>query len=52
MLKQFVRFTGISLFVGATVALFAPAAMAQSEQQKLVNEAQTSLVRASCAIRR
>lgn len=43
MLKQLVRFTGISLFVGATVALFAPAAMAQSEQQKLVNDAQKSL---------
>ena len=43
MLKQLVRFTGISLLVAATAALFAPAAMAQSEQQKLVNEAQTSL---------
>ena len=43
MLKQFVRFTGISLLVAASAALFAPAAMAQSEQQKLVNDAQTSL---------
>ena len=43
MLKQFIRFTGISLFVAATAALFAPAAMAQSEQQKLVNDAQKSL---------
>jgi lipid-binding SYLF domain-containing protein len=43
MLKQFIRFTGISLLVAATAALFAPAAMAQSEQQKLVNDAQKSL---------
>jgi lipid-binding SYLF domain-containing protein len=43
MLKHFVRFTGISLLVAATAALFAPAAMAQSEQQKLVNDAQKSL---------
>jgi lipid-binding SYLF domain-containing protein len=43
MLKHFVRFTGISLLIAATAALFAPAAMAQSEQQKLVNDAQKSL---------
>src|SRR4030095_11256200 len=43
MLKQLIRFTGIALFVGASAALFAPAAMAQSEQQKLVNDAQKSL---------
>jgi lipid-binding SYLF domain-containing protein len=43
MLKHFVRFTGISLLVAASAALFAPAAMAQSEQQKLVNDAQKSL---------
>jgi len=43
MLKQMIRFTRIALFVGASAALFAPAAMAQSEQQKLVNDAQKSL---------
>jgi lipid-binding SYLF domain-containing protein len=43
MLKQFARFTGVTLLVAASAALFAPAAMAQSEQQKLVTEAQTSL---------
>jgi lipid-binding SYLF domain-containing protein len=43
MLKQLIRFTGISLFVAVSAALFAPVAMAQSEQQKLVNDAQKSL---------
>ena len=43
MLKQFIRFTGITMLVAASVAFFAPAAMAQSDQQKLVNEAKTSL---------
>jgi lipid-binding SYLF domain-containing protein len=43
MLKQFIRFTGITMLVAASAALFAPAAMAQSEQQKLVNDAQKSL---------
>jgi SH3 domain-containing YSC84-like protein 1 len=43
MLKQFLRFTGITLFVAASAALFAPAAMAQAEQQKLVDEASKSL---------
>ena len=39
MLKSFFRITGAML----AVALFAPAALAQSEQQKLVNTAQTTL---------
>ena len=39
MLKRLFRITGVALLV----ALFAPAAMAQSEQQKLVNAAQTTL---------
>jgi SH3 domain-containing YSC84-like protein 1 len=43
MLKQFVRFTGITMLVAASAAMFAPTAMAQSEQQKLVNDAQKSL---------
>jgi SH3 domain-containing YSC84-like protein 1 len=43
MLKKFLRFTGIALFVAASAALFAPAAMAQAEQQKLVDDAQKSL---------
>ena len=43
MLKQFIKFTGITMLVAASAALFAPAAMAQSEQQKLVNDAQKSL---------
>ena len=43
MLKHVVRFTGVTLLIAASAALFAPAAMAQSEQQKLVNEARTSL---------
>ena len=43
MLKHFIRFTGITMLVAASVASFAPAAMAQSDQQKLVNEAKTSL---------
>ena len=43
MLKQLIRFTGIALFVGASAALFAPAAMAQSEQQKLVDDSAKSL---------
>ena len=43
MLKNFIRFTGITMLVAASVASFAPAAMAQSDQQKLVNEAKTSL---------
>src|SRR5262252_3609157 len=43
MLKQLVRMTGITLFVAATAALFAPTAMAQSEQQKLVDDSAKSL---------
>jgi lipid-binding SYLF domain-containing protein len=43
MLKQFIRFTGITMLVAASAAMFAPTAMAQSEQQKLVNDAQKSL---------
>ena len=43
MLKQFIRYIGITMLVAASAALFAPAAMAQSEQQKLVNDAQKSL---------
>jgi lipid-binding SYLF domain-containing protein len=43
MLKQFLRFTGVTLLVAASVALFAPAAMAQSEQQKLVDDSSKSL---------
>ena len=43
MLKQFLRFTGITLFVAASAALFAPSAMAQAEQQKLVDDASKSL---------
>ena len=43
MLKHFIRFTGITMLVAASAASFAPAAIAQSDQQKLVNEAKTSL---------
>ena len=43
MLKQLIRFTGITLFVGASAALFATTAMAQSEQQKLVDDSAKSL---------
>jgi len=43
MLKQFIKFTGITMLVAASAASFAPAAIAQSDQQKLVNEAKTSL---------
>ncbi len=43
MLKQFIRLTRISLLVVVTGALFAPAAMAQSEQQKLVDDSQKTL---------
>jgi lipid-binding SYLF domain-containing protein len=43
MLKQLIRFTGITLFVGASAAMFAPAAMAQSEQQKLVDDSAKTL---------
>jgi lipid-binding SYLF domain-containing protein len=43
MLKQLIRFTGITLFVGASAALFATTAMAPSEQQKLVNDSQKTL---------
>ena len=43
MLKQLVRMTGITLFVAASAALFAPAAMAQSEQQKLVDDSAKTL---------
>ena|SRR5437660_394672 len=43
MLKQLTRFTGLALFVGASAALFTSTAMAQSEQQKLVDDAQKSL---------
>jgi lipid-binding SYLF domain-containing protein len=43
MLKQFIRFTGITMLVAASAALFAPAAMAQAEQQKLVDDASKSL---------
>src|SRR5215831_12744571 len=39
MLKRLFRITGVALLV----ALFAPAAMAQSDQQKLVNDAQKTL---------
>jgi len=42
-LKQLTRFTGLALFVGASAALFTSTAMAQSEQQKLVDDAQKSL---------
>jgi lipid-binding SYLF domain-containing protein len=42
MLKQFIRFTGISLLVAATAAVRA-CRDTQSEQQKLVNDAQKSL---------
>jgi SH3 domain-containing YSC84-like protein 1 len=43
MLKKLVRYTGIALFAAASSALFVPAAMGQSDQQKLVVEAEKSL---------
>ena len=43
MLKILIRYTGITLFVAASSALFAPAAMGQADQQKLVAEAEKSL---------
>ena len=43
MLRQLIRFTGISMFVAASSVLLAPAAMAQAEQQKLVDESSKSL---------
>src|SRR5258705_13886031 len=43
MLKQLIRFAGITLFVSASAALFAPAAIAQSEQQKLVDDSAKTL---------
>jgi lipid-binding SYLF domain-containing protein len=43
MLKKLFRCTGITLFVAASSALFVPAAQAQSDQQKLVNEAEKTL---------
>ena len=43
MLRQLIRFTGISMFVAASSVLLAPAAMAQTEQQKLVDESSKSL---------
>jgi lipid-binding SYLF domain-containing protein len=43
MLKKLYRYTGIALFAAASSALIVPAAMAQSDQQKLVVEAEKSL---------
>jgi lipid-binding SYLF domain-containing protein len=43
MLKKLFRCTGITLLVAASSALFVPAAQAQSDQQKLVNEAEKTL---------
>ncbi len=43
MLKNLVRYTGITLFAVAATALFVPTAMGQSDQQKLVVEAEKSL---------
>ncbi len=43
MLKSVLRITGVALFVAASAALFAPAAMAQSDQQKLVADSERSL---------
>ena len=43
MLKSVSRVTGATVFVAALAALSAPAALAQSEQQKLVNDSETTL---------
>jgi SH3 domain-containing YSC84-like protein 1 len=43
MMKKLLRHTGITLLVAASAALVAPAAIAQSEQQQLVNSAETTL---------
>ena len=43
MLKQFLRNTGVVLAAVASLALFAPAAQAQSEQQKLIADAEKVL---------
>ena len=43
MLKSVSRVTGATVFVAALTALSAPAALAQSEQQKLVNDSETTL---------
>ncbi len=42
-MKKLIRQTGITLLVAASAALVAPAAIAQSEQQQLVNSAETTL---------
>ena len=43
MMKKLLRYTGITLLVAASATLFATAAQAQSEQQQLVNAAETTL---------
>jgi lipid-binding SYLF domain-containing protein len=43
MLKKMLGLTGIALFVAASAALFAPAALAQADQQKLVADSEKSL---------
>ncbi len=43
MMKNPLRYAGITLLVAASSALFATAAQAQSEQQQLVNSAETTL---------
>ncbi len=43
MMKNLLRYTGITLLVAASSALFVTAAQAQSEQQQLVNSAETTL---------
>jgi len=43
MLKSVSRVTGATVFVAALAALSAPAALAQSEQQKLINDSETTL---------
>ncbi len=43
MMKKLLRYAGITLLVAASSTLFATAAQAQSEQQQLVNSAETTL---------
>ncbi len=43
MMKKLLRYTGITLLAAVSATLFATAAQAQSEQQQLVNSAETTL---------
>jgi SH3 domain-containing YSC84-like protein 1 len=43
MMKKLLRYTGITLLAAASATLFSTAAQAQSEQQQLVNSAETTL---------